>query len=533
LKQGKTLVLVGHAPTNSIFIVAPPLLVQQTITVLQNLDVSEGRTGLMNLHPENGEGGPGGGPGGPGGGGGPGGASGSFGNNGLPPGAILLPNGSILLPDGTIIPASERARLNTPVLTRQTKWTSSLPLGHAKSTEFYIHKLHYRKGDQIEAALQRIAESLTQTGVNSDLVTSIKSIQWIEASNSLIFTGTHESLAKVKELIEELDVALRQVYLEVLILDTTIDNSLKFSVDWGADVGNATFGASETFLSPGSPLAPILAGNELGGPVALDASGMTTAAGFNLGVIGRHITHNGTVYNSIAALIQALYSDTTSDIVLNPKIIVEDNTTAEIFVGINAPFKTQSIANDLGNVITNNYQYEDIGTRFKVTPFLGSDEVITLQIDSAVTSVAGGLGVSSITGTATLVTADLVTGGITTLKSTTSTRIHVPDNYFVILSGMIQSQTVQVKTQVPCLGSIPVIGAPFSERSNSDSKRNLMLFIRPHIIDREEEYDEITKRNQDMFREKSRIHNSWKYQIDGTLDWLNLDSITQRDVDCP
>ena len=543
LAQGKELVLVAHNPTNSIFIIASPTLVRQTMIILQNLDVAEGSTRVLPLEGNEGEAGGGrpgegnqglgglGGQGGPGGPGGPGqGGPGQQGNvigpNGIAPGGIA-PGGNA--PGG--IPGE--APINPEILTRNPKWTNELPLGHIENTQFYIHKLHYRRGDQIETALQKIAESLQQSGVtNADLITSIRSIQWIESSNSLVFTGTHEAIEKVKELIEEIDTPLREVFIEMLILDTTIDQSLNYGVDWGTRFGAQNVAGGQAFLPAASNLVAPLDTASLTGPVSLSPAALNRVQGFSIGVIGRHITHCGLSFNSIGALVQALHIDDESNVVLNPKIIVEDNSPAEIFVGINAPFKTQSIANDIGSVLTNNFEYRDIGASIKVTPYLGSDNIVTLDIDQEISSVAGINGVSSITGTEISQLTLALTGGPTILKNNSKTRLHVPNDYFVIMSGMIQDQNTRNREQVPCLGAVPILGAMFSRKQGSDSKRNIMLFIRPHIIDKDSEFDEITKRQQDIYHEKSRKKNSWKYELDETLDFLNIENTVLNQEDC-
>lgn len=82
----------------------------------------------------------------------------------------------------------------------------------------------------------------------------------------------------------------------------------------------------------------------------------TMAPGYNLGVIGQHLTHGGIHFNSIGALVSALNVDSRVNIVLNPKILTEDNSPAEIFVGINIQFPTQAIANNNGNIVTQNFE---------------------------------------------------------------------------------------------------------------------------------------------------------------------------------
>lgn len=163
------------------------------------------------------------------------------------------------------------------------------PIGQTKSTRFYLHKLQYRKGDQIQTALQQIALSLQQTSIETtDLISTIQSIQWIESSNSLVLTGTAESIASVKELIDEIDTVLPQVLIEMLVLDVTLDDALNFGVEWGSRFSQHGIAGAESFMTQNSPINTVL--NNPLGLNTLDPAPMATQAGFNLGVMGRNVT---------------------------------------------------------------------------------------------------------------------------------------------------------------------------------------------------------------------------------------------------
>lgn len=516
IAQGKTLTFVPHAATNSIYIISSPFLVSRAIAVLERLDVPEGQGTTRILSLEN---------------------LGlqksleeraieqALGGAGRVPGGPLGPGGGI---------------------GRGGKWTSELSLGHVESTKFYIHKLQYRKGEQIEAALKKIGESLQLGGSRiagaplalqtTDLITSINSVQWIEASNSLVYTGTSESIAKVTELIEEIDVSARQVLIDVLILDTTIQDSLSFGVEFGARFSEPNAAGAEAFLAtPQSPL-PLALDNTAPGITArgtpISAAGIGRVTGFNIGAIGRRVSRDGTFFSSIGAIVNALHQDQRINIIMNPKIVVEDNTPASIFVGQNIPFQTQSIANDIGTIITSTVDYRDVGATLKVTPLIGSNDVITLEIEQEVSTLATnvpGLTIGSNVAAASSIASTL--NGIfpVTNKNKTVTKIHVPNEYFVILSGMMQDSDTKTNSQIPCLGGVPILGGGFRQYNNTDQKRNIMLFLRIQIIERPN-MDAITKREQDIYIEKDRIRRRWEYEVDQALDYFNLKDVCNPQI---
>ena len=420
----------------------------------------------------------------------------------------------VLQPEGAWVFQLAPGELLQPErLRRQVKLEKDLPVGHIDRTRFYIHKLQYRRGGDIVNALQQIGSSLQSEGAaNKDLAFAIQNTQWLETSNSLVITGTESSILKVKELIDELDIPLRQVFIEMLILQTTVDDSLEYGVDFGTRSGGGNTATSQAFLGGASSLVGAL--DTAGVGLIPTAASMARVPGFNMGIIGQRITHNGTQFASLGALVRTLHARSHVNIVMNPKIITEDNKPAEIFVGINTPFQTQSIANNEGSIITTNVEFRDVGTTLKVTPLIGAGDIITLEIHEEVSSIApnsvDGGGIAPTTTTPT-----------TTINRTT-TFVHVPDKHFVIISGMLNDSKERRRNQLPCLGGIPILGAAVSDKINRDSKLNLMIFIRPQIIDTEEQFRTLTRRQQDNWKQKNRLRTDWQYEVDQALDLLNI-----------
>lgn len=366
------------------------------------------------------------------------------------------------------------------------------------NNNFYLYKLQYHDGREIAQSLRDIGANLQRAGLaNMDLVSTINSLQWIQANNSLVFSGTDDAIQKLQGLLAELDVAPKQVFIEVLIIDTTIRNSLNFGVEWvalgreqnklafaggllnapppDAPFGDLGFqqpplfgGARDAFNNP--PPNPARNGQPgTGGDVPL-------SAGFGLGIVGNIIRHNGESFLTLGALVSALEVESETTIVLNPRIMTEDNKEANIFVGQNIPYQTTStVIRDTGSV-TQNLQYEDIGVQLRVTPFIGANDMVTLQIDQSVSELVSGNATISTVGGETVLLAP------TTNKTLASTRVHVPNGSFLVMSGHIRDFSVFERSGIPCLGTLPLIGPTFSNTSEAREKRNLIMFIRPHVV---------------------------------------------------
>jgi type III secretion protein C len=568
IAHDQTLTFVAHSTINSIFIVSTPFLMERTLAILQYLDQTQGVTRIFNLkdlkftpetavppevaphipegtrsgddqwildnqgnwvfRPKQAAGVPNG----------PQPPEGNwyiddqgnwhFRSGNAPP----VPSGAAGLsgPEGQwkldsqgiwVFQIAPGKSISPERLERQAKVTE-LPIGHIERTQFSIYRLHYRKGDQVQAALEKIATGLSSAGnINPDLLQAIENVQWIEASNALVITGTAQAIDKVLELIQEIDAPLRQVFIEMLILETTIDNSLQFGVDWATRFGGGNTAGSQGFLSTGSPLPIATATAGIGN--TLDAGSLGVVTGFTQGIIGQRITHCGTQFDTIAALVTAIHNDSKDNIIMSPKILVEDNAQAEVFVGINTRFPTQAIANDQGSIITQNFDFRDVGTRLRVTPQISDTDIITLTIEEEVSSIAGSnLGTN----------VNVNTVGPTTNQNRTTTKVHLPNKYFLVISGIMQDEDLLNISQIPCVGGIPFLGGGFKQQTRSDTKRNLMIFIRPVIIDTEEDINAITSHEQKVWNYKNAERTRWKDEVDQALEFFNLPNGTECDCEC-
>jgi len=386
--------------------------------------------------------------------------------------------------------------LDLPEITEAT----DVPPSHVAGNNFYVYKLKYRSGKAIAQAIRDIGANLRYMSSSSvDLISVIYSIQWIEANNSLVISGTQEAVSKVSKLIDDLDVAPKQVYIEVLIIDTTIANSLGFGVEWIAlakEQNKLAFASG--FLNPppttapaasltGLPQAPLFGGarNAMNSPPPNPSRGgapgtggdVPLTQGFGLGIVGNIIKHNGTNFLTLGALVTALEADSDTTIVLNPRIMAQDTYEANFFVGQNIPYQTTStIVRDTGSV-TQNLQYEDIGVQLRVTPHIGPNNMVTLQIDQAVSDVVSPTAtIASVGQGPTLLLAP------TTSKTLATTRVHVPDGCFLVMSGHIRDMLSLSRSGIPCLGTLPLVGPAFSTTVEARTKRNLIMFLRPCVV---------------------------------------------------
>lgn len=364
-------------------------------------------------------------------------------------------------------------------------------------TNFLVYKLQYHKGESIRSALRSIARDLSESKMpqNENLMDAINAIQWIEVTNSLLCTGDQQTLSRLKELIKSLDIPLKQVFIEVLVIETTLANSLEFGLDWASkgkwkDKASTSFGnvnnASATFPTNFSQI------NATNTPVPTDIP--FSSSGFSFGAIGDVIFHKGSSFFSMGSLMRALQTDRETIIVTTPKVFAQDSKKSTLFIGQNIPFVGSFVTNQGNNVVnTSNIEYRDIGTNLEITPVLGNSDVVTLHLSLYRSSVASD---------ATSITLNVENvQGITTNKTSLETTFHVPNKHFLILTGLVSQNKDHQKSGVPCLGGIPLIGSALNLNTNINSFNNIVIFLRPHILTSLEDLQDLTEKQEDAFRE--------------------------------
>jgi len=194
---------------------------------------------------------------------------------------------------------------------------------------------------------------------------------------------------------------------------------------------------------------------------AVSAVSASTGGLFGLGVdLG-----NG---NVLGAIINAVKSDTKSNVLSTPSIMTLDNQEAKILVGQEIPITTgEAVGSNLDNAFRT-IQRENVGIQLEVKPQINAGGAIKLFLRQEVSSIAGPVSNTS---------NELILN-----KREIETTITVDDGQIVALGGLLDDNERRTIEKVPLLGDLPVLGNLFKSKSRTRSKTNLMIFIRPTII---------------------------------------------------
>jgi general secretion pathway protein D len=321
---------------------------------------------------------------------------------------------------------------------------------------------------------------------------------WAEPqTNALVVTAPPKVMRSVMSIVDRLDIRRAQVLVEAILVEMSVDKAMDFGVNWlvlDRDSDGTDLPAGG-FVSPvdGTGIGQILQGVLNPESVAGLPSGLTLGLG--------RVVADGF---SWAAIVRALQGQGNTNIIATPSIVTLDNEEAEIKIAQEVPFVTgqytnQGVSTPGGQVNPfQTIQREEVGNILKITPQINEGDSVVLKISQEASSIAASSQQVS--------TNDLITN-----KRTISTNVLVEDGGIIVLGGLISDEIREAKSQVPFLGSIPILGELFKTRSVDKVKTNLMVFIRPRIlrdgvdaaIETNAKYNYI--RNQQLERNDGRV----------------------------
>jgi general secretion pathway protein D len=320
-----------------------------------------------------------------------------------------------------------------------------------------------RTGSSPMAATAQAAPLLTQpsaTPAAAALAPGI--IQADPATNSVIINASDEVYNKLRAALDKLDVRRAQVYVEALIAEVTADKAAEFGIQW------QYLDSLERSTTQG------FGGTNFGGAgqniIGLTQNVATASRGLNVGVVNGKVTIPGIgeVVN-IGVLVRALESDANANILSTPTLLTLDNEEALITIGQNVPFVTGQYAISGAATTPTPFQTverRDVGLTLRVRPQVSESGTVRLQIYQEVSSVQD--------------TANFA--GIITNKRAVASNVLVDDGQIVVIGGLIQDAVSDGVEKVPVLGDLPLVGGLFRYKTRSQTKTNLMIFLRPTLV---------------------------------------------------
>ena len=362
------------------------------------------------------------------------------------------------------------------------------PKGKGKINVFYLKNA---SAEEVAKVLTGIVSKVPVGQPAGAPATGIRSVSFEsgvlvtpdKATNSLVIIASPEDYETLKNVISQLDIKRRQVYVEAAIMEISLDKQRELGIEFRSveklnDNRVTSFG-----------------GTNFGGIGAATTGpeGFANILGLAVGIVKGTFTFRGVEFLNIGALVRALQSESDVNILSTPNILTTDNQKAEIMVGENVPFITGK-SQGAGGVTLTTIERKDIGITLRLTPQISSDDHVTLEIYQEISSLAEAAGFDP-----------SVVGPITT-KRAASTTVVVRNGQTVAIAGLIRDNKSTIEHKIPLLGDIPLLGWFFKFQTKKSDKTNLMVFLTPHIIKESEDADIIFKEKKEKMEEFKKEH---------------------------
>ncbi len=336
-------------------------------------------------------------------------------------------------------------------------------------------------------------------------------------TNSLIVNATTEDYDGVKELIAQLDIKRKQVFVEALILELSMDalQDIGATLAAGGDqdgegiyfgasgIGNLGDNASLSNI-PGSILSQAVSGLMLGGlfsPVTVEFG-------------GEEVT-----LPALSLLINLSESDTNVNVLSAPRLMTSNNEEAEIVVGSNVPIITSNTKDNDGNPVST-VERQDAALTLRFTPQITEGDMVRLTIFQETSDVAP---TNEDVGNPSDV-------GPTLTKRLIRNTIVAQDGQTVVLGGLFKTNHQEQSTRTPFLSDIPLLGRLFTSHREDETKTSLLVFLTPRVIRDSKDLELVTRQNQKSFELFQKEGGTEEVIRSGRAFWHPVDDVEPAEL---
>ncbi|NOT53064.1 MAG: hypothetical protein HOP18_00520, partial [Deltaproteobacteria bacterium] len=309
-----------------------------------------------------------------------------------------------------------------------------------------------------------------------------------ESTNSLIILATARDYAMIKEVLRKLDVVPRQVLIETMIAEISLDGELQFGVEYAIATGGINKVLGDLPVEDPDNPTPSPGGVSTN-PLGINTDSLLRAAKKGARIGGDGLFSFITDRRQFLVLINALAGRSNVKSLATPHVIAADNREAHILIGEEIPILTstqQNFSSSNTDRVFSSVQYRDTGKILTILPQINSAGLVNMEITQEVSAVRS------------------PEFGATNSPSFSSrqaeTTVVVQDGQSVLIGGIIDDQMSRTRSGVPFLMDIPVLGRLFRTDRDLTSRTELIILITPHVIRDRNEAQAVTEEFQDRIR---------------------------------
>jgi type IV pilus secretin PilQ/predicted competence protein len=298
-----------------------------------------------------------------------------------------------------------------------------------------------------------------------------------ERTNTIFYRETRSNLENVRKLVEQIDKPTKQVMIEARLVEVTANPRQSYGINWAGVLGSST--NAQTFTYGGSSTSTTQVGST-GSTSSATTSGPFSLANSNnnnfFGSAGHLLAGQFAILTvpQMSLTLRLLNEDADAQFLANPRVVTADNQQAKIEITRNQPVPQLNFNEQTATAVFGGFQDKVFGNKLLVRPSVNKDNFITLSVKPEISNKVGD---QSFVFAGATVTSPIID------TRTLDSNVLIKSGDTLAIGGLLQDEQTKARNKVPVLGDIPVMGYLFGERLNARTKRNLLVFVTPTIID--------------------------------------------------
>ena len=319
-------------------------------------------------------------------------------------------------------------------------------------------------------------------------LTSADAPQTDVRTNTIFFREGKTNADKIMKFLKGVDSPTKQVMIEARLVEVTANPKQSYGINWAGVVGGSS--SPQTFRYGGSTPGTAKVVTNANGSQSVQTDklpGITTDTGGKL--TGQDFLANGGTFKGLGSLLggqfailsapsmsltlRLLNEDSDAEFLSNPRIVAANNQKATIKITRNQPVPQLNFNEQTAQAVFGGFQDKEFGNTLTVTPQINKDQFVSLMVQPEISNKVGD--------------ATFIFGGATVSspiidKRTFDSNVLIRSGDTLAIGGLLQDEVTKGSSKVPVLGDIPLFGKLFQEKLNTRTKRNLLVFVTPNII---------------------------------------------------
>ncbi len=313
-----------------------------------------------------------------------------------------------------------------------------------------------------------------------------------ERTNTVFFRETRSNIENIRKMLAQIDKPTKQVMIEARLVEVNANPRQSYGINWAGVVGSASspqtvkYGGSglptkQQFIQTTDPVTgQTVYTPDLNNPPTFPQTFTNGVPALNDFL--RSGTDLSALFGQISILsvpqmsatLRLLNEDSDAEFLANPRIVTADNMEAKIEIIRNQPVPQLNFNEQTATAVFGGFQDKKFGNTLIVKPLINKDDFVTLNVKPEISNKVAD---------ATFIFAGATVASPIIDTRTLNSNVLIKSGDTLAIGGLLQDEVTKGRTKVPVLGDIPVVGYLFQEHLNARTKRNLLVFVTPTILE--------------------------------------------------